>query len=129
MTNKEGETVFNAFKEMIDKYGMPKNLNVDFSSEFFYKPFVNYCKDNHIKLWYSNPDQANKNSIIERFHRTLRNIILKYTVVNGRRYLDKLDDFMYNYNNTYHKTVRINPMDIWKGKEDNERIMILFHMS
>ena len=121
MTNKEGDTVFNAFKEMIDKYGKPKNLNVDMGSEFVFKPFVNYCKDNNIKLWYSNPDQANKNAIIERFHRTLRNIILKYQVANGKKYLDKLDEFMYNYNNTYHKTVRNNPVDIWKGKEKNEQ--------
>ena len=121
MTNKEGDTVFSAFKEMIDKYGKPKNLNVDLGSEFVYKPFVNYCKEHHIKLWYSNPDQANKNAIIERFHRTLRNIILKYQVANGKKYLDKLDEFMYNYNNTYHKTVRNNPVDIWKGKEKNEQ--------
>ena len=121
MTNKEGDNVFTAFKEMVNKNGKPKNLNVDLGSEFIYKPFVNYCKENHIKLWYSNPDQANKNSIIERFHRTLRNIILKYQVANGRKYLDKLDEFMYNYNHTFHKTVHNNPIDIWKGNDKNEQ--------
>jgi hypothetical protein len=121
LTNKEGGTVFNAFKEMMNKQGKPKNLNVDLGSEFVYKPFVSYCKENNIKLWYSNPDQANKNSIIERFHRTLRNIILKYTVANGRKYLNDLDNFMYNYNNTFHKTVRNTPQSIWEGKEFNEQ--------
>ena len=121
MTNKEGENVFSAFKEFVNKYGKPKNLNVDLGSEFIYRPFVNYCKDNNIKVWYSNPDQSNKNSIIERFHRTLRNIILKYTVANGRKYLSELDNFMYNYNNTYHKTVRNTPQSIWDGKEKNEQ--------
>ena len=28
---------------------------------------------------------------------------------------------MYNYNNTFHKTVHNNPIDIWKGKEKNEQ--------
>ena len=121
MTNKEGENVFSGFKEMVNKYGKPKNLNVDLGSEFVYRPFVNYCKENNIKIWYSDPEQANANSIIERFHRTLRNIILKYTVANGRRYLKDLDNFMYNYNNTYHKTVRNTPQSIWDGKEKNEQ--------
>ena len=121
LRNREGDNVFTAFKEMVDENGKPKNLNVDLGSEFVYKPFVNYCKENHIKLWYSNPDQANKNSIIERFHRTLRNIILKYTVVNGRKYIDELDDFMYNYNHTYDRDIKNSPIDIWKGKEKNDQ--------
>ena len=65
LTNREGGTVFEAFKEMINENGKPKNLNLDLGSEFVYRPFVNYCKENDIKLWYSNPDQANENSIIE----------------------------------------------------------------
>ena len=119
--SREGDTVFKAFKEMMDENGIPKNLNVDLGSEFVYKPFVNYCKEHNIKLWYSNPDQANKNSIIERWHRTLRNIILKYTVVNGRRYIDELNNFIYNYNHTYERDVKNNPIDIWKGKDANEQ--------
>ena len=67
------------------------------------------------------PRPSKNNLIIERFHRTLRNIILKYTVANGRRYLDKLDEFMYNYNHTFHKTVHNTPADIWKGKEKNDQ--------
>jgi len=121
LTNREGQTVFEAFKEMINENGKPKNLNLDLGSEFVYRPFVNYCKENDIKLWYSNPDQANKNSIIERFHRTLRNIILKYTVVNGRKYINELNNFMYNYNHTFDRDIKQSPIDIWKGKDKNEQ--------
>jgi hypothetical protein len=105
----------------MDENGTPKNLNVDLGSEFIYKPFVNYCKENNIKIWYSNPEQANKNAIIERFHRTLRNIILKYTVVNGRKYLKELDNFMYNYNHTFDRDIKQSPVDIWTGKDKNEQ--------
>ena len=121
LTNREGQTVFEAFKEMINENGKPKNLNLDLGSEFVYRPFVNYCKENDIKLWYSNPDQANKNSIIERFHRTLRNIILKYTVVNGRKYINELNNFMYNYNHTFDRDIKQSPIDILKGKDKNEQ--------
>ena len=30
LTNREGDTLFTAFKEMMDENGIPKNLNVDF---------------------------------------------------------------------------------------------------
>jgi transposase InsO family protein len=53
-------------------------------AEYINSSFQNYCLDNSIKLWYSNPEQDNKNAIIERFHRTLRNYILKFQVANGK---------------------------------------------
>jgi hypothetical protein len=31
-----------------------------------YKPFRQYCEDNNIILWVCDPEQANKNAIIER---------------------------------------------------------------
>ena len=119
--SREGDKVFKAFKEMMDENGIPKNLNVDLGSEFIYRPFVGYCKEHDIKLWYSAVDQVNKNAIIERWHRTIRNIILKYSVVNGRRYIDELSNFIYNYNHTYERDVKNTPISIWQGKEKNEQ--------
>ena len=63
-----------------------------------------------------------KNSIFERWHRTLRNLILKYTVANGRRYIEQLGNFIYNYNHTYERDVKNNPIDIWEGKNKNEQL-------
>jgi len=71
LKNKTGETVYDNIKILFHMYGKPNNLNLDVGSEFIYTPFVNYCETNSITLFYSNPEQDNKNSIIERFHRTL----------------------------------------------------------
>lgn len=114
---KNGDLVFHAFKVMMEEYGKPKNINVDKGSEFVYKPFVKYCEDNDITLWYSNPEQDNKNAIIERFHRTLRNLLLKYNVATGKPYIDVLQDLVKNYNSTFHKTINAEPINVWTDKK------------
>jgi transposase InsO family protein len=122
LKDKVGDTVFKEIKDIFGD-GYPKNLNVDLGSEFIYKPFVNYCEKNKINLWYSNPEQDNKNSIIERFHRTLRNMILKYTLTFGKSYIADIDNIIHNYNQTYHKTVKGIPFSIWWLKVPNKQII------
>ena len=121
LKNKLGETVLEAFKKIIERAGKPNNINADMGTEFIYSSFQNYCLINNIKIWYSNPEQDNKNAIIERFHRTLRNYILKYEVANGKEYITELDDIIDNYNNTFHNTIKTEPVKIWKGIDINEQ--------
>jgi hypothetical protein len=116
LKTKSGDVVFNAFKEILTENGNFVNCNLDLGSEFIYAPFVKYCEDKDIKLWYSDPEQSNKNSIIERFHRTLRNLILKYIVIKNKSYIDDLPKIIKNYNSTEHRTIGANPIDIWQGK-------------
>ena len=43
----------------------------------------------------------------ERFSRTLKNKIYKYiTSISKKVYIDKLDDIVNKYNNTYHKKLK-----------------------
>jgi transposase InsO family protein len=81
---------------------MPKNLNIDDGAEFKYTPFRKYLNDNDITLWVSNPEQENKSAIVERFHRTLRGLILKYELVNNKTYIQDLQKLISNYNHNYH---------------------------
>ena len=51
-----------------------------------------------------------KSVIAERFIRTLK----KYrylTSVSKNLYIDKLDDIVNKYNNTYHSTIKMKPVD------------------
>ena len=121
MKSKSGEETLQNFREIIKENGVCKNLNIDEGKEFKYKPFVKCCEENDITLWVSNPEQTNKNSIIERFHRTIRNIILRYEVAIGKSYIDDLQKLISNYNNTEHRTTEAKPIDIWKGKEENHQ--------
>ena len=121
MKTKTGKEVYQTFRKIVDEFGIPYNINLDTGSEFVYKPFVDFCKENQVRLWYSDTEQENKNSIVERVHRTLRNMILRYIVANDKPYIDDLDKLIDNYNNTYHRTLKNKPVDVWEGKEINEQ--------
>ena len=48
-----------------------------------------------------------------RFIRTLKNKIYKYmTAISKNAYIDKLDDIVNEYNNTYHRTIKMKPADL-----------------
>ena len=53
-----------------------------------------------------------KSIIAERFIRTLKNKIDKYmTSLSKNLYIDKLDDIVKKYNNTYHTSIKMKPAD------------------
>ena len=54
-----------------------------------------------------------KSVVAERFIRTLRTKIHKYmTSVSKNVYNDKLDDIANEYNNAYHITIKMKPIDV-----------------
>ena len=54
-----------------------------------------------------------KSVVAERFIRTLKNKIYKYmTSISKNVYIDKLDDRVDEYNNTYRKTIKMKPIDV-----------------
>ena len=51
--------------------------------------------------------------VAERFIKTLKTKIFKYmTSVSKSVYIDKLDDIVNEYNDTYHRTIKMKPVDI-----------------
>ena len=57
-----------------------------------------------------------KSVAAERFIRTLNNKIYKYmTSISKNAYIEKLDDIVYKYNNTYHRTIKMKPVDVKQG--------------
>ena len=60
------------------------------------------------KIW------VDKGSVVaERFIRTLKSKIYKYmTSISKNVYIDKLDDIVDEYNNTYHTTIKMKPIDV-----------------
>ena len=60
---------------------------------------------------YSIHDEG-KSVVAERFMRTLKNEIYKYmTSISKNVYINKLDDIVNEYNNTYHRTIKMKPVD------------------
>ena len=86
-------------------------------SEFYNASFKKWLRDNDIVM-YSTHNEG-KSVVAERFIRTLKSKIYKYmTSISKNVYIDKLDDIVNEYNNTYHTTIKMKPIDV----EDNKYI-------
>ena len=69
-----------------------------------------------------------KSVVAERFTRTLKNKICNYmTGISNTVYIDKLANILNEYNNMYHTTIKIKPIDVKSssyidfGIENNDR--------
>ena len=63
--------------------------------------------------------------VTERFIRTLKRKIYKHmTSISKNVYIDKLDDIVDEYNNTYHTTIKIKPINVKDNSYINTDIEI-----
>ena len=53
-----------------------------------------------------------KPAVAEKFIRTLKNKISNNTVSKKSVSIDKLDDIVSKYNNAYHRTTKVKPIDV-----------------
>ena len=97
-------------------------------AEELHKPIIRKSKKNSFKKWLQDNDIAiysthneGKSVVAERFIRTRKNKIYKYmTSISKNGYIDKLHDIVNEYNNTYHRTIKIKSIDV----KDNTYINI-----
>ena len=67
-----------------------------------------WVQDNDIEIYLIH--NKGKSVVAERFIRTIKNKINKYTTsVSKNVYVEKLDDTVNKYNNTYHRTIKMKP--------------------
>ena len=109
---KKGVTTVNAFQKFLtDSMRKPNTIWVDKGSEFYTSSCKKWLKDNDMEM-YSTHNKG-KSVVAERFIRTLKNKIYKYMISISRNlYIDQLDDTVNEYNNTYHRTIKMNPIDV-----------------
>ena len=89
----------------------PNKIWVDKGSEFYNNSFKKWLKDNDIEM-YSIHNEG-KSVVAERFIKTLKNKIYKYmTSISKNVYIDKLGDIVDEYNNTYHTSIKMKPVDV-----------------
>ena len=89
----------------------PNKIWVNKGSEFYNSSFKTWLKDNDIEIY--SIHSKGKSVVVERFIRTLKTKIYKYmTSISTNVYIDNLDDIINEYNNTYHRTIKMEPSDI-----------------
>jgi len=127
MTNRRNETIMKKIIEIFSEMGKPKLISCD--NEFATIEFNKYCLKHEIDVNYSEPNDIQKNSIVERFNRTLAGYIKKLRFgLNNYDWPKELPNILDNYNNSYHRTIRDNPFNIFYKKAKNKQdIIIVFN--
>ena len=112
LEDKKGVSIVNAFQNILsNSKKKPNKIWVDQGSEFYNNAFKKWLKDNDISM-YSTYNEG-KSVVAERFIRTLKNKIYKHmTAISKNVYFDVLDYIVDEYNNTYHKTIKMKPIDV-----------------
>ena len=118
LKDKKGITIIDAFQKIFKESNRkPNEIWVDKGSEFYNISMKSWLEKNDIEM-YSTHNEV-KAVVTERFIRTLKKEIYKYmTSISKNVYIDKLDDIVNKYNNTYHRTNKMKPVK--KIKEIND---------
>lgn len=107
---KTGEEVTKAFKKIF-KERIPEKLQTDKGTEFINKETQLLFKEENIH-WFTTENVEIKCSVVERFNRTLNGKIRKYLAANNaNRYIDVLDQLLKNYNDSYHRSIKMTPVE------------------
>ena len=106
---KSGDFIVEAFQSIF-KERKPKLLQTDHGSEFISKKTQALLKSHNID-WFETYNTV-KAQIVERFNRTLKDKMYKYFTANDtKRWIDVLQDLVENYNNSYHRSIKMTPKE------------------
>ena len=112
LKDKKGISIVNAFQSVLNKSKRkPNKIWVDKGSEFYNASFKKWLQGNDIVMYSTNNE--GKSVVAERLIRTLKSKIYKYmTSISKNVYIDKLNAIVNKYNNTYHATIKMKPIDV-----------------
>lgn len=117
LKDKSGKTVSNAMEKVILRdRNQIRNLQTDDGKEYFNKLFKGLMQKYNINHYSTKSDK--KASIIERFNRTLKSAMFKTFSKRGSHvWYDTLTDLIREYNNKYHRTIGMKPVNVNKSNE------------
>ena len=98
------------------KKNKPKYIWSDKESSFFSKEMQQFFKDSNVKIYHTNSHL--KAVVIERFNRSLRELMMKEFVKNNNTvWYNILLKLIKIYNNRYHSTIRMKSIEVNKSNE------------
>ena len=102
--------------EKILKKNKPIYIWSDKEPAFLSKEMQQFFKDNNVKIFHTNSHL--KAVCIERFNRSLRELIMKHFVKNNNtEWYNILPKLLKIYNNRYHSTIKRAPIEVNKNNE------------
>ena len=106
LKDKKGIPIINAFQQILDELRRkPNKIWIDKGSYFYNGSMKSWLEKNDTETYSTYND--GKSVVSERFIRTLKSKIYKYmTPISKNMYINKLDDIVNKYNNTYYSTIK-----------------------
>ena len=84
-----------------------KALQTDNGKEFQNSAIKAWFEQHSIASQYCEKDDKKCLGVAERFNRTIKLMIEKYlTRMDSNRWIDNLQDFVHNYNSSYHSSIK-----------------------
>ena len=104
--------------QKIFKNRKPSYIWSDQESSFFSKEMLKFFEDHNVKIYHTFSNL--KAVFIERFNRSLRELMMKLFVKNNNTvWYNILPNLIKTYNNRYHHTIKMKPIDVNKINEKN----------
>ena len=95
---------------MIQKESQIKKW-VEKGGEFYNRSMKLWLDDNQVEMYLMHNEE--KSVVAEGLIRTLKSTVYKYKISRSKNvHINKLDDIVNEYNNTYHKTIKMKPIDV-----------------
>ena len=102
--------------EKIFKERKPKFIWSDKESSFFSKEMLKFFENNNVKIYHTYSNL--KTVVIERFNRSLRELMMKsFVKSNNTVWYNILPEQIKTYNNRYHHTIKMKPINVDKTNE------------
>jgi len=120
LPNKSQETVVAAMKDILEslpEHNRPSVVQADNGSEFQTKMEA-MLQTYGIKLIHSQAYNPSSQAMVERANRTLKSAIFEYFTRSGtKRWIDVLQSFIDNFNNSIHGSTKEVPAELMEEKE------------
>ena len=115
--SKHGNEIEGALSKLFEQTKRrPVMVQTDKGTEFLNSHVQNFFKKYQIRFFTTFSER--KASIVERFSRTNKGIMFRlFTGNNNRRYIDVLNEIAHRYNNSYHRSIKMKPIEVSKENE------------
>ena len=102
--------------QKIFKNNKPKYIWSDKEPAFLSKEMQHFFKNNNVKIYHTNSHL--KAVVVERFNRSLRELMMNHFVKNNNTiWYNILPKLIKIYNNRYHSTIKMKPIEVNKSNE------------
>ena len=117
MSNQTTETVADCLMKLVLEQGVPERLHSDQGKQFESAVFQELCKRLGIQKTRTTPYHPQSDGMVERFNRTLKDMVAKYIRLDGSDWDEVIGATVFAYNTSKHSTTGYTPFFLAHGRE------------